>query len=525
MNRNGGEIWRSANIGVTWQRRNTGLNYLVTSKGNNQGNYDNALWVAPDDEDVVVFGGIDLWRSTNGGTTSVQISRWQDYHDGTSAHGDQHAIVHHPDYGTNNTTIYVGNDGGIQRTDDILAPSSILIDAWDNLANNLGVTQFYRGAASPQGTVILGGTQDNSVLRYLAGAGSGEWYQRFSGDGGCCAVVGSNIMYSATQYLCILKSTDGGDSWSQCKSGLADACSSGTAAFVAPFMLDPSDNQTLCAGGLSIWHSNNAAASWVQIRSPLPDSSFCSALDIAATNGSRIWVGYFDGTVSYTPVNILNWIDVDDNPSGVIPEAAITDIAVNPTNEQEVFVTIGGTSSDRVWFSSNQGNTWQSRSGSGEGALPQIQVNTITFHPDDDDWIYVGTDIGIFVSENKGVSWNQTPRFGDVDTDGPVYTEVDDLFWYDDDGQAVLVAATHGRGMFRTTPLSVVYVDNTDGGGADENGSAEHPYDRVVEGNDAAGSGTTIAIRTGVYDETTPLSFRKRVKLVASGGGSGPEIR
>ena len=115
-------------------------------------------------------------------------------------------------------------------------------------------------------------------------------------------------------------------------------------------------------------------------------------------------------------------------------------------------MTIGGYQTDTVWRTTNGGTTWSQRTGSGENALPAIQVNTIRIHPSNRNWIYVDTDLGVYASEDKGASWSRTPRRGDHE--GPANTETAELFWQGD----TLVAATHGRGMYRTRPLSIVYV-------------------------------------------------------------------
>jgi photosystem II stability/assembly factor-like uncharacterized protein len=86
MDRNGGEIWRSTDSGSTWVNMYEGTDFLGT-----QGWYSNTLWVNPSNSNMIIVGGIDLYRSTNGGTSIVKISRWQDFHNGgnaNSAHSD-----------------------------------------------------------------------------------------------------------------------------------------------------------------------------------------------------------------------------------------------------------------------------------------------------------------------------------------------------------------------------------------------------------------------------------------------------
>ena len=135
-------VFRSTDGGATWKARvrNTSSRKLDTlllsnpiiaylqecfdSEGAffNQGWYDNVIAVDPKDPNRVWAGGVDLFRSDDGGKTwGVASYWWAQFDDGTFApsysHADQHAIVFHPHYnGTTNKTMFVGNDGGIFKT-------------------------------------------------------------------------------------------------------------------------------------------------------------------------------------------------------------------------------------------------------------------------------------------------------------------------------------------------------------------------------------------------------------------------
>lgn len=504
LNRNGGEIWRSTDNGANWALRNTGTNYHVGAS--DQGWYDNAIWVAPDNSNVVVVGGIDLWRSTDGGATLNRISDWALYHLGWSAHADQHTIVASPGYGSGSPTnrqVFFGNDGGIQTTANVLTvtPST----GWVNQANNLGVTQFYGGAASPSGNIIIGGAQDNDTLLYLPNANPNTWYQAETGDGGYCAVNYNNpdIVYAEFVNLEIEKNTRAGmGPYTNVINGLGDAQDPNNARFIAPFSMDPNDPDILVAGGSSIWRTTNGASSWSSIRPRLIGRPLCSAIDIDDGNSNRIWVGYDDGTVSRTNASVTSWTDVTHPamPVGIL----VTDIAINPNDSNQVFVTFGGYQVDSVWYTADNGVTWQQRIGSGAHTLPTIQVNTVRFHPSSLVWVYIGTDLGIFASEDRGLTWSKTPRF--PENEGPVNVEVRELFWQ---GNEYLIAATYGRGMYRTRPLIVVYVDAAHTGC--ETGSIVCPFNTVLEGYDAAGHGTTISIKSGSYNEVITLEKRMMI--------------
>lgn len=442
VNTNGGEIWRSTDGGATWVPRHTGSNYMST-----QGWYDNALWVRPDDREFLVVGGIDLWRSTDGGASIDKISRWQDYHEGVfSAHADQHIILEHPGFGPGNKLVYVGNDGGIQFALDIdLVDDNFL---WGNLANNLGITQFFGGAASPGGEIIVGGTQDNDQLRYFPAGGIQGWYQADSGDGGFAAVNYHNpmVVYKEYIYLHIKKSVDGGTSYFSSVLGLGDAGNDAAALFIAPFVMDPVNPDVLYAGGTSIWRTVDGASFWILLKGPETGSPKCSAIDVAPSNTNVIWVGYKNGVVSMSTDMGGTWTRVDDNPTS-IPGRFVTDIAISPHNSDQVVVTVGGYATDTVWYTDDAGVTWTLINGTAPNDLPDIQVNTVRFDPIMENWIYIGTDMGMLATEDLGQNWSVTAWRGE--NEGPLNTRVSELFWMGEK----LVAATHGRGMFVTEPF------------------------------------------------------------------------
>jgi photosystem II stability/assembly factor-like uncharacterized protein len=501
------QIWRSTNGGSSWSLRHSGTNYAA-----DQSAHDNTIWVAPDDPNVIVVGGVEVWRSLDGGATLNQISSSGNYDEGLSAHADQHMVIHPPDYGPGNRNVYVANDGGIQRIDDIYTVGQV--SGWTNLINGVGITQFYHAAAHVD-DYFIGGSQDNGVERLHPGDGDGGWLFVVQGDGCDCAINPDdpNIQYGSTQRLSIRKSTDAGTQFSTVINGLDDAGDSATAPFITKFEMAPSDPEILVTGGTSIWRTDDGAANWDSIRDPIDndpnvDDPKCTAIEIAPTDADRIWVGYANGRVSRTTNSVSSWINVD----GPIPDRAITDIAVNPYFSNEVFVTVGGFETDTVWYSNDEGQTWHPRNGSGATALPAVHINSIEFHPLNTNWIYVGTDLGLFASEDDGQTWNRTPRFGGVGHDGPVNTEVAEVFFQ---GTQYLCAATHGRGLWRVRTLPIVYVDEANIGF--EDGTQADPYDTVGEGYNAAGHGSTISIRAADYVEG-PRTLSKRLRVIATNG-------
>ena len=519
-----GEVWCSTDNGATWSLRSTGVDYF-----NGQGWYNNCIWVSPNNSNRIIVGGLDLYRSTDGGSSLTQISNWRNYHNGgdaNSAHCDQHCIVEAADWNiTTNPEVYFGNDGGIQKTNNVWNVSDST--GWINMANtSLGISQFFGGAAAPDGSIIVGGSQDNDKLRYRKSgnwSGAGAWFQSTTGDGGNAAINynNTNVIYGEYIYLSIRKSTDGGDTYFSASSGLSDAWNKFRSLFIAPFSMDPNDPSILVAGGSRIFRTTDDAGIWTQIRPDLGMNAgnlyyiLCSSIDIAKNNSAIIWAGYDDGQLAYTNNTGTSWNRVDENGIG-LPDRYLTDIAINPNNSNQVFVTFGGYESDNVWYTPDAGATWENRSGAVPNELPSLQVNTVRFHPVKSNWVYIGTDLGVFSSSDKGVNWSviTNPNYGGNGNNGPVNTEISELFWQ---GDEFLIAATHGRGMYRTAgpPLTIFVDQNASPGG---NGNQAHPFKTIAEAAEVAGPGTTISIESGIYNESQIILLQNEGFIIITNG-------
>ncbi len=452
-------LYRSVDGGQSFALVSDVSFYGQSNGGGGQGWYDNALWVDPTNPDVVVVGGIDLWRSTSGGVDFTRISQWQ--FAPSSAHADQHLIIEHPDFdGVTNTTVYFGNDGGVYCTDDIY--SVLSLSGWQELNNNYGVTQFYTGGGNRSGKV-LGGTQDNGTLIYQGDTET--WTAMIGGDGS--AVGADNVhldtFYAATQWGYLFRSLAGGSFPQFIWEGIEDLAQPYNPAqsnFITPYILDPNQNTRLLWGGARLWRTENARAGevqWSEIKPGAGVNNFISAIAVAPGDSDEIWIGHNNGAVyrtetgtSVSPV----WALVDGN----LPNRVITSIAIDPDDHDRVYVTMGGFTQQNVWRTTNGGVTWSAIHGSGLGALPSLPVNSIVIDELNEDTLYIGTELGVFSSDNDGLSWTTSNI-------GPANTIVDQLFWWrDQDNARWLVAATHGRGMYRAATGAPCRADlNSDG--------------------------------------------------------------
>src|SRR5207253_2917119 len=170
IDNNKGEVWRSTDAGATWQLLSNPQHL------NDQGDYDNAVWVDPTDAAHVVVAGLDIYQSRDGAATFAKLSDWR-LAPGGSAHADHHALVAPPGFGPANPVLYDATDGGIYRTSNIYATTT---GGWVNMNNGLadgypndGASTYCGADATKSANFIAPFILDsNNANRLLAGGAS-----------------------------------------------------------------------------------------------------------------------------------------------------------------------------------------------------------------------------------------------------------------------------------------------------------------------------------------------------------------
>jgi len=428
-----------------------------------QGWYNNVIAVHPTNPNLVYAGGINTFKSSDGGATWSMMTYGYSGSSKPFMHVDQHAIVLDP---TNPSIMYFGNDGGMYRTTNGANTVS-------NINNNLAITQFYSGAVHPTDEVYYGGSQDIGIMK---SASVPAWTVPFTGDGGVTLVDFNTptTIYSEYVFLTILKSTLSGapGSWVKMMTGIPQQGSSavdGTSDrsdFIAPLAMDPSNPSVLLAGTYRVYRSTNGASSWTAISSDLTgdgasgqgsDGSVISAMSIANSSSSTIYAGTgyaysaFGSASGPTPSRV--WVGTSANSgaswswsnvtTGALPNRYVRAIAIDPANANRAYVCYSGYGTGHVFRTANRGGVWTDISSN----LPDVPVSAIVIDPASANHLIIGTDIGIFESLDGGTSWLQQNT-------GLANVCVIDL---DLRADGYLFASTHGRGMFKTSaPISSV---------------------------------------------------------------------
>jgi photosystem II stability/assembly factor-like uncharacterized protein len=474
-------VFRSTDGGDTWENRPispdpNGINpWLLSnlplangcfgSETYSQGWYDHAVAVDPTDPDTVWVGGVDVFRSDDGGRTFGVAGYWWLDRDtfAQGVHADAHGLVFHPDYdGETNTTLYLTNDGGIYRSDNARAPVSfngcpaLVSDLagvlWTGLNNGYGVTQFYHGDASPQIDRFAGGTQDNGTNMVSSASDPDGWAGILGGDGGYTLIDPTNpsVIYAETQFFpMIWKSADGGASFFLSVDGITDT----TGLFIAPVAMSPHDPRTLWTGGLRPWRTTDGADAWTlacpgvpafEQDRPWPAAGSISAIAFAPSDPDVVYLGFEDGYVARTTgarSAVPSWTLAGAGSGLPIEQGWISSIAVDPTDPGVAYATCSTFGVEHVYRTTDGGATWVSIDGVAEAGIPDIPAHWIAVKPDDPARLYLGTESGVFASEDAGATW--APAMA-----GAPRTITETLVFQDPD---TLVAFTHGRGAFRAS--------------------------------------------------------------------------
>lgn len=419
-----------------------------------QGDYDNVIAVDPVNPNRVWVGGIDLFRSDDGGVRWGLASYWWFLENETGyLHADQHALVFHPRYdGRTNKVLFVANDGGVFRTDDALARPAAGNRApcggdarftWTSLSNGYRVTQFYQGTPLPDGRTWFGGTQDNGILQGTEAAGRDSWDRILRGDGGYVAVNPGNpdIRYAELEKLSFRKSTDGGKTFDPKIDGIDGA---EAFAFIVPFVMDPKEPRRLWLGGQSLWRTDDEAENWEAASPRLAGGNeTVSAIAVAPSDPDRLLAGTSDGRIFRT----LQGRTSDRNTAweeARPQEGYVSSLTFDPVDPKTAYATYSNFELEHVWKSTDGGANWVSIDGTIENRrIEDIPVHSLVVDPANRSHLYVGTDTGVFASTDGGTTWQvENTGFANVITEWLTLGKMDD-------GTLMLYAFTHGRGAWR----------------------------------------------------------------------------
>ncbi len=406
-------IYRSADGGKGWTNYGNSTNWL-----GGQGWYDNAITVSPLNKNVVFVGGINIYKATFTGAafSYAQISMW---YGGTSlpyVHADQHCLT--TILSGDNFALLAGNDGGVHYS----ANQGV---SWEEKNSGYNVTQYYDGDRHPYTPKFIGGTQDNGT--HVSPSFPDKysfWTESIGGDGFDCAWNKFNelVLYGTLYDNRIYKSEDGGLSFSSINNNMPES-----SIFHTPLAMNAYDSDKLYSAtdGNVFYHTANGGQSWSAV--DVNYSGSYPRLAPSLANGDIIWVGAANIFVSENGGASFTY------RASPRPGYVVTGISSHPTEDSTAFLTFGVSGLDKIYRTTDLGQTWQNITGN----LPNVPVHTVLVMPFDKTEIWAGTDIGLFISNNEGQTWTYA-------NDNLPAASIRRLKIVGQD----VVAVTHGRGIW-----------------------------------------------------------------------------
>jgi hypothetical protein len=472
--------------------------------------YDQALAVDPEDSSVVMIGGINLFRTIDGGVNWKHISKWSNNAQLNTltcsyVHADQHIILFKPN---DPSKVLFGCDGGIFYSSNIY--SATTRDVIEARNKDFNVTQYYAGAIHPgaDSNYYLAGSQDNGTQKF-AQPNKSYTTQASGGDGAYCFIDQTDPKYQISSYVynSFYRSSNYGATFTTL---LNDG---NTGSFINPACYD--NNQHI----LYTYKSSNKSSGGVlyaikNINStPKTDTLFIPELTSAVTafkvspyttNSTTLYIGTSSGLI--LKVTNANGAGVATNITSSLPIGSISCIEIGK-NENELLVTFFNYGMSKIWYTSDGGNKWVDKMGD----FPNIPARWALFNPNKRSTeVILATELGIYATTN----FNAASPIWSASNNGFSNVRTDMLQMRNSDYQ--VIAATHGRGLFSSNGFAEAAAPSMSG---------FSPTSAVA--------GTTITIVGANFTNASAVSFGgviatsftvvndNRITAVVASGNSG----
>ena len=468
-----GGLFRSEDRGETWRR---------VSTRNPRPMYFSLVRIDPNNPERIYLGGVSLSASDDGGRT------WWDGDVAEGVHVDHHALWVDP---SNSLHVLIGNDGGVASSLDGAR-------TW-RLHNNFAIGQFYEvGVDSSDPYRVCGGLQDNSSWCGPSHATTGygilnrDWVDVSGGDGfyNQFDPADANILYTESQggnarrvnlvtsevqrirpvarptdddpdreyrynwntplapshhaegtlYLGsnhLLRSLDRGVTWEE----------------ASPDLTQRIDRDTLLIMGAPVTRETLASNDGVS------DYGTITVVEESPRSADVIYVGTDDGNLQVTRDGGGTWTNVVGKIRDLPARSYVSGIEASHDVDGRVYVAFDRHYDDDyrpyLYVSEDFGASWKSI----VAGLPDWSVNVVREHPRSPDMLFLGNEIGLYASLDRGTSWHRLAGLPTV--------AVDDVVVHPRDND--LVVGTHGRSIWILDDLAP--LEAMSGGGVFDRGA------------------------------------------------------
>lgn len=437
-------LLKSTDSGLSFTTQSTSPNlmdYACDGSGtSSQATYDLCMAVLPTDANTVYVGGINTWKSTNGGVSWSINNHWVGSCSVPAVHADHHSL----DFSPLNGNLYLGHDGGISYT----ANGS----SWTEITNNLAISQIYRlGQSTHNVNHTIMGFQDNGVAFTTNGT---SFSTRSGGDGMECLIDYDNGNFCYSTYVdgYIRRSTTGlAGSYSMVADmGFGGLTEKG--AWVTPYFLHKSTPSIMFLGYKNVWRCNNIratpASSVVWEALTTGETENCIQIEQSPVD-NNIFYAVRNGSLKRSDninaaANAVSWT-VCTLPAGLTP----SDIKASPVDANVVFATAGM----KVFKSTDKGLSWTELTGN----LPALYVNCLVLDKDANEGIYIGNETGVWYKDATVTDWQMF-------SSGLPPVDVRELEIYYDSNNPLnnrIKAATYGRGLWQSDLIQINTINPT----------------------------------------------------------------
>jgi hypothetical protein len=398
--------------------------------------YDLSIAVDPNNSNVCFVGGIDLFKTTNGGASWQQVSHWYGGFGFQEVHADQHTAIFEPG---NSSVMYFGNDGGIYRSTNATASIPTITPK----EVNYNTTQFYAADIHPTSgsNHFLAGAQDNGSHRFSA-AGINSTTEVTGGDGAFCHIDQNQPTFQFTSYVYnnYYRSTNTGSSFSSTGLSFGDF-----GRFINPSDYDDTLNIMYAAhngGTFFKWSNPQSGTTNSTVTVTAFNSSQVSAVKTSPNIVGRVYFGTGGGRLvrvdnAHTASGTVAGTHINTGVAGM-PTSYLSNIEIEDGNDDHIVITYSNFGVASIWETRNGGINWSNV----EGNLPDMPIRWALMNPRRPHQILLATELGVWSTDSlNGAATNWQPS-----NSGLSNTRVDMLKLRKSD--FMVIAATHGRGVF-----------------------------------------------------------------------------
>jgi photosystem II stability/assembly factor-like uncharacterized protein len=452
-----------------WQDLSDNIPAFGGSNGdyNAQEGYNMMVAIHPTDDNIVFIGGTNLYRSTNGFTTSSR-TKWIGGYDPKnnnsqypSHHADQHLLLFYP----NNTNNFIScHDGGVSFSDDAMKDSVV----YRSLNNGYLTSQFYTIAQQPDEAtkIVMGGMQDNGSYVRLSNSTNPSWSRLISGDGTYVAIAPKqDFVYTGFQNGIIYRLNLNSDGAIRRFARVDPPNAPDEYLFVTPYILDPINaNKMYLLGTDVIWRNrnltqipngsqNSTEQGWEKIRKSKISSGIFTCIE---KSQNILYAGVYSTVSPQRPsiVKVENaGIEEEENTEIITPDnfpkgGYMLCIAPDPDDAKNLMVVFSNYQIPSIFWSNDGGENFTDVSGNleenpdGSGDGPSVRWAEIV-PTNTGNKFFVGTSIGLYSTDNLDGQNTIWIKEGEESIGRAVVSMMD---FRRVDGR--MIVATHGNGTF-----------------------------------------------------------------------------